>query len=166
MGQGAWGKGQLDCRTTGLQDNRTGETMKRGNGETGKRRSGGKRQRIVKGKDSGQGTGKMAKRRHGETGRRRNFTPLRITIYALRITNPASRLVASSEWRIVFWRAVFLHCRKISAHQEMRPPVKIHFTSRQSPVAAIYALRHKFVRGLRPSYQLFANRHSLIAAVL
>jgi hypothetical protein len=28
---------------------------------------------------------------------------------------------------------------KISAHQEMRPPVKIHFTSRQ--VAAIYALR-------------------------
>jgi hypothetical protein len=49
--------------------------------------------------------------------------------------------VASSEWRIVFWRAVFLHCRKISAHQEMRPPVKIHFTSRQLPVAAIYALR-------------------------
>jgi hypothetical protein len=157
--------------TTGLQDHRTtdygtGETMKRGNGETGKRRSGGKRQRIAKGKDSGQGTGKMAKRRHGETGKRRNFTPLRITIYALRITNHASRLVASSEWRIVFWRAVFLHCRKISAHQEMRPPVKIHFTSRQSPVAAIYALRHKFVRGLRPSYQLFANRHSLIAAVL
>jgi hypothetical protein len=30
-------------------------------------------------------------------------------------------------------------------------------------VAAIYALRHKFVRGLRPSYQLFANRYSLIA---
>ncbi|MFZ8852832.1 MAG: hypothetical protein ACO2PL_12110 [Armatimonadota bacterium] len=50
-----------------------------------------------KGKESGQGTGKMAKRRHGETGKRRNFTPLRITIYALRITNHASRL-ASSEW--------------------------------------------------------------------
>jgi hypothetical protein len=29
-----------------------------------------------------------------------------------------------------------------------------------------YALRHEFVRGLRPSYQLFANRYSLIAAVL
>jgi len=37
MGQGAWGKGQLDCRTTGLQDNGTGETMKRGNGEAEKR---------------------------------------------------------------------------------------------------------------------------------
>jgi hypothetical protein len=35
MGQGAWGKGQLDCRTTGLQDNGQqdwgdGETEKRG----------------------------------------------------------------------------------------------------------------------------------------
>ncbi|MFZ8853311.1 MAG: hypothetical protein ACO2PL_14575 [Armatimonadota bacterium] len=45
----------------------------------------------------GKGRGKW---RNGDTekrGERRNFTPLRITIYALRITNPASRL-ASSEW--------------------------------------------------------------------
>ncbi|MFZ8852157.1 hypothetical protein [Fervidibacter sp.] len=118
--------------------------------------------------DKGQGTGETEKRRNGDTVRRRkprNFTPSLITLHALRITIHASRL-ASSEWRMVFGRAVFLRCRKISAHQEMRPPVKIHFTSRQLPVAAIYALRHKFVRGLRPSYQLFANRHSLIAAVL
>jgi hypothetical protein len=37
---------------------------------------------------------------------------LRITLHALRITIYASRL-ASSEWRMVFGRAVFLRCRKI-----------------------------------------------------
>jgi len=30
--------------------------------------------------------------------------------------------VANSEWRVVFWRAVLMHCRKFSAHQEMSPP--------------------------------------------
>jgi hypothetical protein len=50
-------------------------------------------------------------------------------------------MAASSEWRVANsnLEGQAPARLKFSAHQEMRPPVKIHFTSRQ--VAAIYALR-------------------------
>jgi len=39
---------------------------------------------------------------------------------------PKRQRFANSDWRMVkrqiFWRAVLLHCRKFSAHQEMCPP--------------------------------------------
>jgi hypothetical protein len=50
------------------------------------------------------------KRRNGETVKREETT-------------------ASSEW--FFWRAVLPHCRKISAHQEMRPPVTEFWAHRE-----------------------------------
>jgi hypothetical protein len=73
--------------------------VKRRNGET----EANSEWRVAKGRDNGttgpqdnettgQRTTGLEKRRNGDTEKRRNFTLLRITHYALRITNHDSRI--------------------------------------------------------------------------
>jgi hypothetical protein len=72
--------------------------------------------------------------------------------------------MASSEW--FFGGRCFRTAEKFRRIRRCALQLKSISPVANIQVAAIYALRHKFVRGLRPSYQLFANRYSLIAAVL
>jgi hypothetical protein len=101
------------------------------------RRHGARDNRTTGQRTTGLGNGEAVKRGHGETVKRRNFTPLRFTHYASRITHHASRLHAFTFPSLMpyFWRILVTSGRSKVRSDEVGQALANH--SRHPFLAAV-----------------------------